>query len=116
MKTKVVEILEGINVPHNNGNITIDAHDIEEVFNLDEEFAIKELQVADSLQKVGGEITKTAAENEYSKVAMFIVVADLNVTEIDKFTRRIGEQDIYVMFGVYEPNEGEPNRVVAIMQ
>ncbi|MFR9546444.1 MAG: hypothetical protein SNJ29_12835 [Rikenellaceae bacterium] len=116
MKTKVVKILEGINVPHNNGNITIDAHDIEEAFNLDDELVIKEFEVDGSLKKVGGEIAKIAAEGGLTKVALFIVAADLNLSELEQFSNRIVEQDLYVIFGVYEPNEGEPNRVVAIMQ
>ena len=116
MKTKVVEILEGINVPLNNSNVMIDAHEIEETFNLDEELTIKEFKVDDSLKKVGGEIAKMAAEGGLTKVALFIVVADLNLSELEQFSNRIVEQDLYVIFGVYEPNEGEANRVVAIMQ
>ncbi|MFR9651601.1 MAG: hypothetical protein SNG35_06230 [Rikenellaceae bacterium] len=116
MKTKVLAILEGINVPLNNNNVMIDAHEIEETFNLDEELVIKEFNVDDSLKKVGGEIAKMAAEGGLTKVALFIVVADLNLSELEQFSNRIVEQDLYVIFGAYEPNEGEANRVVAIMQ
>ncbi len=116
MKTKAEEIYESLNVPYKNGGIEIHVDDIQEMFNFDNEYVIKEYPVEDTFKNIEVDIDKITIEKGYRNIALFFVVSVLKYEALGPFGTNITKRDLFINWGAYVPNEGEADRIVAIMQ